>query len=70
MLTEIERLDLRDQLFAKRFQTGHNEQVFELLAVLPGEAGWRRCRSFTIRTRLQCGSDRLVTSITTCMCPS
>lgn len=37
MLTEIERLDLRDQLFAKRFQTGHNEQIFELLAVLPGD---------------------------------
>lgn len=38
MLTEVERLDLRDQLFAKRFQTGHNEQIFEKLAVMPGEA--------------------------------
>lgn len=36
MLTEVERLDLRDQLFAKRFQAGHNEQIFELLAVLAG----------------------------------
>ena len=37
MLTEVERLDLRYQLFAKRFQAGHKEQIFELLAVVPGE---------------------------------